>query len=89
MAKPPRQADGRAHELTQRLRPVVQTLREELEARLTTSPPEQDGRALHGPDGVELGVEHARRLDAILTMLFDEASAVTPVSDMALVAMGS
>ncbi|MBK8216454.1 MAG: [protein-PII] uridylyltransferase [Myxococcales bacterium] len=89
MAKPPRQADGRAHELTQRLRPVVQTLREELEARLTTSPPEQDDRALHGPDGVELGVEHARRLDAILTMLFDEASAATPVSDMALVAMGS
>lgn len=80
--------------LTARLRVTVAQDREALESRIVTRPPgEREVEAeLHGPDGVLLGIEHAARLDAILTMLFTEASRALPPGApdaLSLVAIGS
>ena len=92
MAKPREGVSPRARELTDKLRAVVVHFRATLEARLGPSaspPPVRAAAVVHGPDGVELGIEHARELDAILVELFAEAARETPAHDFALVAMGS
>lgn len=91
MAKPREGVSPRARELTDKLRVVVAEVRLALEARLVPSalPPAKNAATVHGADGVLLGIEHARRLDAILVELFAEASKETPAHDFALVAMGS
>ena len=73
MAKPREGVSPRARELTDKLRAVVVQFRAMLEARLGPSaspPPAKAATVVHGPDGVELGIEHARKLDAILVELF-------------------
>lgn len=95
MAKARDVVPPRAAELTEKLRGVVAENRSALESRLR-APGELEldrdkpkASLVYGPDGVELGVEHARRLDAILSELFAEASRETSADGFTLVAMGS
>jgi len=90
MAKVRGGGSERAKELTEKLRVVVAELRASLEGRLgPMARAESKGPLVYGPDGVGLGVEHARRLDTILVELFAEAARETPADGFALVAMGS
>ncbi len=88
----PRESSPGTAALTARLRGLVGEDRAALEARLASATP-RGAQEIHGPDGVMLGIDHARRLDLILSLLFDEASSRDPTRDsaqeLALVAMGS
>lgn len=95
MAKARDVTPPRAAELTEKLRAVVADNRAALESRLRGTGDSDSDRdksrasLVYGPDGVELGVEHAKRLDSILTELFTEASRETSSEGFTLVAMGS